>query len=153
MNYNFGSTKFQYDFLNDNYEKLHEDLRNAIEGGRQIIVLMNSPYGRANEGGRTSTIQKGSANTVIGRKMSDNNMGACSAQLYAQFVYRLLEIGGNINICMFSTTKIFTGVSFSKLRDKIEKTLEFKNGFILDAKEFADVKSWALSFSIFKLKN
>ena len=45
-----------------------------------------------------------------------------------------------------------TGVSFSKLRDKLEKTLEFKKGFILDAKEFSDVKSWALSFSIFKLK-
>jgi hypothetical protein len=151
MGYNPEATKFQFDFLNDPYEYLPEGLRRAIESGREIIVLINPPYGRANEGGRTSTIKKGAANTVIGNEMSENNMGACSAQLYAQFIYRLSEIN-NVNICMFSTTKIFTGVSFSKLRDKLEKTLEFKKGFILDAKEFSDVKSWALSFSIFKLK-
>lgn len=151
MGYNPEATKFQFDFLNDPYEKLPKGLRDAIESGKQIIVLINPPYGRANEGGRTSTIKKGAANTVIGNEMSANNMGACSAQLYAQFIYRLSEIN-NVNICMFSTTKIFTGVSFSKLRDKLEKTLEFKKGFILDAKEFSDVKSWALSFSIFKLK-
>lgn len=151
MGYNSEAIKFQFDFLNDDYDFLPKGLKNAIESGREIIVLINPPYGRANEGGRTSTIKKGVANTVIGNEMSVNNMGASSAQLYAQFIYRLSEIN-NVNICIFSTTKIFTGVSFGKLRDKLEKTLEFKKGFILNAKEFSDVKSWALSFSIFKLK-
>lgn len=148
MGYNPESVKFQYDFLNDDYEKLPEGLRKAIEEGRQIIVLMNPPYGRANEGGRTSTIQKGSADTVVGTQMKDDKIGACSAQLYSQFLYRVNKMGIK-NICFFSTTKVLTGVSFNKLREKIEDSSEFKGGFIIDASEFADVKSWALSFSIF----
>lgn len=148
MGYNPESVKFQYDFLNDDYEKLPEGLREAIEGGRNIIILMNPPYGRANEGGRTSTIQKGSADTVVGTQMKDDKIGACSAQLYSQFLYRVNKMGIK-NICFFSTTKVLTGVSFNKLREKIEDSSEFKGGFIIDASEFADVKSWALSFSIF----
>jgi hypothetical protein len=151
MGYNPEAVKFQYDFLNDDYSRLPQGLRNAIEDGCKIIVLMNPPYGRANEGGRTSTIQIGSANTVISEKMKENKMGPCSAQLFAQFVYRVSEL--NIcNICMFSTTKILTGTTFSSLRGKIEEKSEFKKGFIINASEFADVKDWALSFSIFGIK-
>ena len=40
MGYNPEAVKFQYDFLNDEYSKLPEGLRNAIENGRQIIVLI-----------------------------------------------------------------------------------------------------------------
>ena len=47
MGYNPEAVKFQYDFLNDDYEKLPEGLRKAIEEGRQIIVLMNPPYATA----------------------------------------------------------------------------------------------------------
>ena len=148
MGYNPEAVKFQYDFLNDDYEKLPEGLRKAIEEGRKIIVLMNPPYGRANEGGRTSTIQKGSADTVVGTQMKNDKIGGCSAQLYSQFLYRINKMGIK-NICFFSTTKVLTGVSFNKLREKIEGSSEFKGGFIIDASEFADVKSWALSFSIF----
>jgi hypothetical protein len=148
MGYNTEAVKFQYDFLNDDYEKLPESLRKVIEEGRKIIILMNPPYGRANEGGRTSTIQKGSADTIVGEQMKNEKIGACSAQLYSQFLYRIKDMGIN-NISFFSTTKVHTGVSFSKLREKIEKNSEFKKGFIIDASEFADVKSWALSFSIF----
>ena len=148
MRYNPEAVKFQYDFLNDDYEKLPEGLRKAIEEGRKIIVLMNPPYGRANEGGRTSTIQKGSADTVVGTQMKNDKIGGCSAQLYSQFLYRINKMGIK-NICFFSTTKVLTGVSFNKLREKIEGSSEFKGGFIIDASEFADVKSWALSFSIF----
>jgi hypothetical protein len=151
MGYNPESTKFQYDFLNDDYEKLPEDLRKAIEQGRQIIVLMNPPYGRANEGGRTSTIEKGSASTKVSEEMKKENMGGCSAQLYSQFLFKLIKLGVN-NICFFSTTKVYTGKTFSKLRDLLQKNSEYKKGFIINASEFADVKEWALSFGVFGKK-
>ena len=148
MGYNSEAVKFQYDFLNDEYEKLPEGLRNAIECGRKIIVLMNPPYGRSNEGGRTSTIEKGAASTLISKEMKNTKMGPCTAQLYAQFIYRLCKLGIS-NICFFSTTKIYTGKTFSLLRKLIHVNSEFKNGFIINASEFADVKEWALSFGVF----
>ena len=148
MGYNPEAVKFQYDFLNDDYGKLPEGLRKTIEEGRRIIVLMNPPYGRANEGGRTSTIQKGSADTIVASQMRDEKIGDCSAQLYSQFLYRVNKMGIK-NISFFSTTKVLTGSSFNNLREKIESQSKFKGGFIIDASEFADVKSWALSFSIF----
>jgi len=148
MGYNPESIKFQYDFLNDDYSLLPKGLKKAIEDGRQIIILMNPPYGRANEGGRTSTVKSGSANTIVSEKMKTDKIGACTAQLYAQFLYRITELKIP-NICMFSTTKIFTGSTFKVLRSRIENKSEFKKGFIINASEFADVKSWALSFSIF----
>ena len=148
MGYNPEAVKFQFDFLNDDYDFLPKGLRDAIESGREIIVLMNPPYGRSNEGGRTSTIQKGSAKTKIGEQMKNEKIGPCSAQLYSQFLYRVNDIGIN-NIAFFSTTKILTGTSFSQLLKKIEKNSSFKKGFIIDASEFADVKSWSLSFTIF----
>ncbi len=148
MGYNPEATKFQFDFLNDPYELLPEKLRKVIESGKEIIVLMNPPYGRANEGGRTSTVSKGSADTMVGKQMKDEKIGSCSAQMYAQFLYKVNKLGIK-NICFFSTTKILTGTTFNKLRDIIEDKSEFKKGFIIDASEFADVKSWALSFSIF----
>lgn len=150
MGYNPEATKFQYDFLNDDYDKLPEGLRNAIEEGRQIIVLMNPPYGRANEGGRTSTVSKGSADTLVGFEMKNSKIGASSAQLYSQFIYRITGMG--CNIAMFSKPNFMTSPSFKGLRKYMTDKMKFEKGFVMDAAEFADVKSWPLTFTILSSK-
>jgi hypothetical protein len=146
MGYNPEGIKFQYDFLNDDYSKLPEGLRMAIEKGCKIIVLMNPPYGRANEGGRTSTVSKGSANTFVGEVMKQNKIGASSAQLYSQFIYQIVKFG--CDIAMFSKPNFMTSPSFEGLRFFLKNKLNFKKGFVMDAAEFADVKSWPLTFTI-----
>ena len=93
MGYNPEATKFQYDFLNDDYEKLPEGLRKAIEEGRQIIVLMNPPYAAAGEKSKNSEAKTGVNNTLVRRMMLQENIGRCTEQLYAQFIYRLIRIG------------------------------------------------------------
>jgi hypothetical protein len=146
MGYNPEAIKFQYDLLNDDYSKLPEGLRMAIEKGCKIIVLMNPPYGRANEGGRTSTVSKGSANTVVSEIMKQNKIGASSAQLYSQFIYQIAKFG--CDIAMFSKPNFMTSPSFEGLRFFLKNKLNFKKGFVMDAAEFADVKSWPLTFTI-----
>jgi hypothetical protein len=152
MGYNPEATKFQYDFLNDDYEKLPEGLRNAIEEGRQIIVLMNPPYGKG-IGGISGGASKGTGKTKINQLMLNEGWGKGSENLYGQFLYKIhLYDNHNINICLFSPPLFLSGTSFESFRTNFLKKYDFVKGFIMDAANFADVKSWGLSFSILSSK-
>ena len=151
MGYNPEAVKFQYDFLNDDYEKLPEGLRKAIEEGRQIIVLMNPPYGRASNGRiADSTSRTGIAMTNLRDEMMENDYGKSVQQLYTQFMYKCSKMG--LDICMFSPPLFITGPSFSKFRGKLLTKYNYKGGFVMNSSEFADVKSWPLTFTILSFK-
>jgi hypothetical protein len=151
MGYNPESVKFQYDFLNDDYEKLPQGLRTAIENGREIIVLMNPPYGTVNDfqnikqdGGKSkNNIEE----TVVKKEMNEEKLGLCVKNLYSQFIYRITKIG-KMNIGVFSPPLMYSGIDFKIFRDKVLSKYTFKGGFIMDSAQFADVKSWGLTFSV-----
>jgi hypothetical protein len=152
MGYNPESTKFQYDFLNDDYEKLPESLRKTIEEGRKIIVLMNPPYATSNDLDNTKSNEtlskKGVSQTKVGLAMKYNKLGGCSDQLYAQFMYRIMTEFKGMNICLFSPPLYLTGLSYKKFREEFNIENKFMSGYLMDSKNFADVSSWGLSFSI-----
>ena len=153
MGYNPESVKFQYDFLNDPYEYLPKGLRDAIEGGRQIIVLMNPPYATTANFGEKNKEEEGN-DTIYNKMMKNDGMGRCSDSLYGQFVYRIYQLNklNNLNISFFSPPLIFSGSSYKNLRKILFKKFNFEKGFMMDAANFADVKSWGLTFSILKSK-
>ena len=147
MGYNPEAVKFQYDFLNDNYEKLPQSLRNAIELGREIIVLMNPPYMETSD--KTGVVDK----TQVSIKMNVEGYTRESKQLFNQFIYNLLYMSkANIHICQFTNASFFNYPSYENLRNYVFQKMSFQNGFIIDASEFADVKSWPLSFSILSVR-
>lgn len=151
MGYNPEAVKFQYDFLNDEYNDLPDSLRIAIESGRKIIVLMNPPYATDSEKSKVEgKNKKGTSNTLIKDEMLKMNMGNSVEQLYSQFIFRLVSLG--VNICMFSPPLYLTGSSFTEMRKYILDNMKFEKGFLMDAANFADVKSWGLSFSILSIK-
>lgn len=152
MGYNPEAVKFQYDFLNDDYDKLPQGLRNSIEQGRDIIVLMNPPYAAAGEKSKNNQAKKGVNDTMVRLMMLENNIGRCTEQLYAQFLYRLMRLNGRINISFFSPPLYLSGQSYEIMRGLLFEKYEFCKGFLIDASNFADVKSWGLTFSILKLK-
>ena len=152
MGYNTEAVKFQYDFLNDDYEKLPEGLRKAIEGGRKIIVLMNPPYAAAGEKSKNNDAKTGVNDTMVRLMMLEDNIGRCTEQLYAQFLYRLTKLNGKININFFSPPLYLSGQSYENMRKLLFSKYDFSKGFLIDASNFADVKSWGLTFSVLKLK-
>jgi hypothetical protein len=150
MGYNPEAVKFQYDFLNDDYDKLPKGLRFAIEEGHQIIVLMNPPYASSGNfvNGKTKV---GLTETKVSLNMKDMGMAKDSQQLYNQFIFNSLFIR-EVNICMFTPPLYLSGVSSKRLRHQIFQNMIFEKGFLMDAANFADVKSWGLSFSILSFK-
>jgi hypothetical protein len=152
MGYNSEATKFQFDFLNDPYEYLPEGLRKAIENGKQIIVLMNPPYVT----GASSMVKskKGANDTEIKKIMnnSEYKFGKSSANLFSQFMFRSLTLG-NVSLAIFSPTIFMSGSAFKNFRNFLNDNVNFKTGFLMDSANFADVKSWALSFTILTNKN
>lgn len=152
MGYNPEAIKFQYDFLNDGYDKLPKGLLNSFENGRKIIVLMNPPYSAgSNSNFENNGGLNGMSDTKVGKEMIEDKMGKSKQQLYSQFIYKCIKMNVD-SICVFSPALLMSGSSLSNLRLLLEEKYEFKCGFLMDSSEFADVKSWGLSFTIWKLK-
>ena len=154
MGYNPEAMKFQYDFLNDDYDKLPEGLRKAIEEGRQIIVLMNPPYAtsKSSKGGNKKESKVGVSKNKVNDEMLKMKLGNSARQLYCQFIYKLHKLSDSINICLFCPPSFLTSSTFETYREKVIQNFKFEKGFIMDSNEFADVASWTLSFSIWSSK-
>ena len=157
--YNSEATRFQYDFLNDgvidgeidvkNDDKLPSGLKEAILEGKKIIVLMNPPYGTANDAGAKGTHKGGISLTNINMLMKKDNWGSSSQQLYAQFLYKIFNINKeNFNICMFTPPMFLSGGSYKKFRNSFFKKFKYSTGYLMNANNFADVGDWGLSFTI-----
>jgi hypothetical protein len=150
MGYNSEAVKFQYDFLNDDYEKLPVGLRNAIKGGKEIIVLMNPPYATSSNMNKVDDSKEGTTENMIQREMSKEKFSQAQKQLYTQFFWRLDSISSNMNIAFFSKPMFLTSEGFTDFRKKVLCKYGFGNGFLMNSNEFADTKSWGLSFSVWK---
>ena len=157
VNYNKEATKFQFDFLNDPLEKLPQGLKDALEQNKPIIFFMNPPYGRAgksDDGVGAMGIKKGSAMTMVNEQMKKDKIGACSANLYAQFIYRIMMIKReynltNCHIAMFTKTIHLTGTSWKIFRKEFFKDFGFIDACMFNASYFADCSDkWGISFAL-----
>lgn len=166
-NYNPEATKFQFDFLNDYIpvpseavqysSKLPQGLHNALQQNKPIVFLLNPPYGMAANGFAASNSSKeGIAKTKINKLMLNEKIGACSQNLYAQFLYRIMrtkEVFGltNCYIGLYSPSLFMTGPSWKVFRKRFLSNFSFVKACQFQASHFADVSdSWGISFTIWK---
>ncbi len=149
-NINVEATVFQYDFLNDNYDKLPKSLKDHIESGKDIIFFINPPYFKANpmkgiDGTDVCT-------TIIGEEMRLKKYGQSSSQLSTQFLYRILKlkkINPNIKIGVFNVPNYMTSSGFKTFRKSFLNEFGFVSGFLINAGTFENVsKKWGISFTI-----
>jgi hypothetical protein len=159
MKYNPEAVKFQYDFLNDGIVdgkidiegdlKLPEGLKQALLEGKKMIILMNPPYGTANNAGTDSDHKSGIALTESNKMMKSESWGYSSQQLYAQFLYRISKINkANIKICLFSPPLFLSGDSYKEFRKNFFNSFGFSGGYLMNAGEFDGTSDWGLSFTI-----
>jgi len=152
--YNKEATSFQFDFLNDSLDKLPQGLKDALEQNKPIIFFINPPYSKNTGGGKLGATSEKNCYTPIREEMNKNKIGACSANLYTQFLYRIKMVKEQYNltdvhIALFSPTNWLCGESFKCFRTEFFKHFSFNNGVLFNAGHFADVATnWGISFSI-----
>ena len=163
--YNPEATKFQFDFLNDEIvgknsllgvynDKLPKGLKDALLENKPIVFFLNPPYATANVMGTNEKHKAGVAKTMINEQMLKEKIGRASQNLYAQFLYRIIQIKNEFNltnchIALFSPTLFLTGSSYAKFRNVFLNNFSFDNAIQFKASHFADVSDkWGISFSI-----
>lgn len=127
-----------------------------LDSEKPLVFLINPPYGTA--GGMLKDTKEGIARTLVNEKMLIDGMGKASQQLYAQFIFRILNIyrltGVNGHIGLFSPTLYLTGESFKELRTFLYQDSAINGGFVFQASQFADVAdNWGISFTDISVSN
>lgn len=140
------STRFQYDYLNDDIDdfgnidysitnKIPQGLRDAIAEGKKILVLINPPYAEATS---ADTVSGGANKTGVAKtKLALHAMkeyGKASNELYTQFVARIAKEIPTATIAMFSTLKYVNAPTLDLFRQNWKA--KFLNGFAVHSKSF-----------------
>lgn len=152
--YNPEAISFQFDFLNDSLDKLPLGLLTALKESKPIVFLNNPPYATA--GSKGDKHKKGVAKTITNETMLNDGIGACSQNLYAQFLYRIDMIKRRFNltkcyIALFSPILYLSGNSWKNFRNVFLNDFKFIDAFTFKASYFADVAdNWGIAFSLWE---
>ena len=133
---------FQFDFLNDSFDKLPAELRAIVddpERRKKLVVYMNPPYAEARSKRTMSggIAKNGVEQSAINRDYA-HTLRQANAEVFAQFIARIY---GEIRGCTlgeFSKLKILQGAHFSDFRSFFRAKLE--KIFLVPADTFDNVK-------------
>ena len=146
---------FQFDFLNDEWDKLPESLRKIVEDPekrKKLVLLINAPYKEATNcktvSGTGIHNTGATKNNKTWAKYKDE-IGPAANELFVQFTARIArEIAGCV-LAEFSTLKILQAPNFKVIRQNFG--LELKSLFIVPGDTFDNVKGqFPIGFQIFK---
>ena len=137
---------FQFDFLNDDFDKLPEGLRDIIndeEKRKKLVIYINPPYAEAGNAKQRSDKEKNKPKTgvSVSQKMYDkylSQIGIAGRELFAQFFIRIYQEIPSCWLAEFSTLKILQAPNFVDFRSVFKAKLE--SLFIVPADTFDNVK-------------
>ena len=150
------ATVFQYDYLNDDQQKLPSNLRaDLADPNVKWIVLINPPYATAsNFERRMDKVHKFNVSmTAVRKLMTNEGMGETSRELFTQFMYRInRDLGARQTLVgIFSTIKYMTATNDQKMRDRFFD-YKFEGGFMFSSKAFQGTKGdFAVGFAMWNL--
>jgi hypothetical protein len=167
-----GAARFQYDYLNDDVtdtgeidysltdkipQSLRDVIRDANEGKKKLLVLINPPYAEAtssdnaSKGVGTDASKTGVAKTRFAEKGMDE-FGKASNELFTQFVARISKEIPGATLAMFSKLKYVNSQALEVFRK--QWNAKFLDGFIVHCKSFEGLKGdFPIGFLIWKTLN
>lgn len=147
---------FQFDFLNDSFERLPPRLKEIIDNEdlrKKLVIYINPPYAEAGNSRQLSGIGKNKTNVAVSHqtyKRYIDRIGIAGRELFAQFFIRIyFEIPSSV-LAEFSKLKILQAPNFRDFRS----TFRAKLGriFLVPADTFDNVKgSFPIAFHIWRL--
>ena len=132
------ATCFQYDYLNDDADKLPENLRADLANPDiKWIIFINPPYATANNNKNDNVNKDGVSMTRIKKLMTSEKLGKTSQELFTQFIYRISKEFANRTayLSIFSTLKYMNAEAEQNLRDKVFH-YKFECGFVFNSNNF-----------------
>ncbi len=147
---------FQFDFLNDSFDKLPEELKKIIgdpEKRRKLIVYINPPYAEATSTATAIGTRHNKEKVATAHKTRDkykSTIGSATNELYAHFMARIYHEISGCKLAQFSTLKFVCTQNFIKFREFFKA--EFKSGFVVHADTFDNVNGkFPIGFSVWDL--
>jgi hypothetical protein len=139
---------FQFDFLNDEFSKLPQELQNIIndpEKRKKLVMYINPPY--AEVGSNIDGTQKNGVQSTIVHDKYKIQLANANRELFAQFIARIyFEINGS-TLAIFSKLKLLQAPNFKTFRSHFKTSL--KRIFVVPADTFDNVKGqFPIAFTI-----
>ena len=135
---------FQFDFLNDSFDKLPQSLQDIIndsERRRKLVVYINPPYAEAGETRQLSGTSKNKTNVAVTNKTYKKYLpviGIAGRELFAQFFMRIYDEIPTSVLAEFSKLKTLQAPNFRDFRQAFRAKLG--RNFIVPANSFDNVK-------------
>lgn len=142
---------FQFDFLNDPFDRLPKGLKEIIDDPEKrvkLVIYINPPYAEGDN--RKGEGRSGvAANTMVAEKYGEE-MGYGKRELFIQFLTRIYaEIPGCV-IGQFSKLKHLQAPKFNEFREFFKANLE--KTFVVPADTFDNVKGqFPVGFFVWRL--
>ncbi len=132
---------FQFDFLNDEFDKLPAGLQEIIndpEKRRKLVVYINPPYAETSTKRFAQKDRKNKTEISFTEVRGNEVSGKASRELFVQFIMRIYEQLRGVKLAQFSKLKIVQAPNFSVIRSRFTAKLEAC--FLIPANTFDNVK-------------
>lgn len=147
---------FQFDFLNDSFDRLPQSLQEIIndpEKRRKLVVYINPPYAEAADKSTVVGRGKNKTNVAVTNKTYNkyiNRIGIAGREVFAQFFMRIYDEISTSVLAQFSKLKIEQAPNFRDFRQAFRAKLG--QNFIVPANSFDNVKGqFPIGFFIWHL--
>ena len=144
---------FQFDFLNDGFDKLPAKLKNIIDDPqkqKKLIIYINPPYGECGKAKKGEDKNKAGISNTNKTHDKFSHLGRALRELFALFLMRIETEMPLVKLGLFSKMKMITAPNFSKFRDNFQG--KYLAGFIVHANTFDNVSGdFPIGFTIWDL--